>query len=108
MQAVAVMLVTEKGKGAQSNELEVHQKGARVLKEKGVVRRVVIRRAGSQHVPLFSDEENRAAFDAFTADMPRTAAWDGQSPRVEVDGDPAAAMDASRLLQVLRRTLCSC
>ena len=34
MQAVAVMLVTEKGKGAQSNELEVHQKGARVLKEK--------------------------------------------------------------------------
>jgi hypothetical protein len=71
---------------------------ARVLQAKGVVRHVTVRRAGSQHVPKFSDED-RSTFNAYIARLPRTDQWDGQSPRVVLDGDAQSAMGASRLLQ---------
>ena len=54
---------------------------ARVLREKGIVGTVVVRRAGSQHVPTFDVDEDRGPFEAFVATLPRTDSWDGQSVR---------------------------
>jgi hypothetical protein len=71
---------------------------AKLLRRKGVLRHVVVKRAGTQHVPKFSDED-RLVFNKYTEGMPHTATWDGQSPRVVFDGDPHSAMGASPFLQ---------
>ena len=54
---------------------------ARILREKGIVGTVVVRRAGSQHVPTFDVDEDRGPFEAFVATLPHTDNWDGQSVR---------------------------
>lgn len=71
---------------------------AKTLQRQGVVSEVVVRRAGSQHTPTFSDED-KATFVAFTANFPRTQHWDGQSPRIIVDKDPESAMGCSPFIQ---------
>ena len=78
---------------------------ARKLKAEGLVDRVLVRRAGSQHAPRFADED-RAPFKAYTADMERTGVWDGQSPRVVIDGDAATAMGASPFIIMYASHLC--
>ena len=71
---------------------------AKTLKAKGLVQTIIVRRAGSQHVPTFADEDV-AAFKAYTADMPHTADWDGQSPRIVIDRDAQSAMGASPFIR---------
>jgi len=75
---------------------------AKTLHQKGVVSQVTVRRAGSQHTPTFADEE-KAAFEAYTAALPRTQHWDGQSPRIIIDGDPHSAMGCSPFLQTFAK-----
>lgn len=71
---------------------------AKVLLEKNVVKKVIVRRAGCQHVPTFGDE-SKSAFRDYTDGMPHTLEWDGLSPRVVFDGDPETAMGASALIK---------
>ena len=71
---------------------------AKTLQRKGVVGQVLVRRAGSQHTPTFADED-KAPFEEYTAGLPRTQRWDGQSPRVVIDGDADSAMGCSPFIQ---------
>ncbi|EOD05195.1 hypothetical protein EMIHUDRAFT_220331 [Emiliania huxleyi CCMP1516] len=73
-------------------------KVAQALADKGAVRECVITRAGSVHVPCWPDAD-RETYRKLVADEPRTASWQGGSPRVTVDGDAQSAMGASEFLQ---------
>ena len=50
------------------------------------------------HVPCWPDAD-RETYRKLVADEPRTASWQGGSPRVTVDGDAQSAMGASEFLQ---------
>lgn len=57
------------------------------LARRGAVKHVVIRRAGQVHSPTWADEGDRAPFLEYVKAFPRTAGWDGDSPRVCIDGE---------------------
>lgn len=75
-------------------------KVAEVLKQRGEVGRVTIRRAGSTHVPRWSSAPDRAPFLEFLASLDESIPWESGSPRVAVKyhSEATQLMGADELL----------
>lgn len=78
---------------------------ALALLKRGSVNRVVIRRAGQLHVPTWYAEGNREPFKRYVQDLPRTAKWNGSSPRVICDDDPETAIGGADITMKFAREL---